>query len=359
MTTTIKFLTGGLAALVVWAASVSPAISKPYKGAEVFTYDSMLYGKFVIRMKAAKGSGVISNMFLWKDGSELPGIFWEEVDIEVFGKDNATSWQSNIITGIDSRIYSEGVHEQSTSFGDEYHTFAIEWTPDQVVWTVNGEVIRTAQGGSASDLRNPAQMRINFWNPNITEWVGEWNANVLPLYMYVNWVEYHSWTGNGFRLEWRDDFDHFDTGRWGTADWTFEENRSDFSPQNVVVRDGYLVLALTREGQEGYQGNPPQDNPNGAISSSSSSTAVSSASSSSSSSSVSSSVVSSSSAASSAAVSSSSVSSVASSANSSTGGGTGNTAGGALNFSALLAVLFLGLLNIARSKLSTRRGDLI
>lgn len=349
MTTTFKYLTGGLTALLVWAVSVSPAISKPYKGAEVFTYDAMMYGKFVIRMKAAKGSGVISNMFLWKDGSEMDGIFWEEVDIEVFGKDNATSWQSNIITGIDSRIYSEGIHEQSTSFGDEYHTFAIEWTPDQVVWTVNGEVIRTAQGGQASDLINPAQMRINFWNPNIPEWVGSWDASVLPLYMYVNWVEYHSWNGESFQLEWRDDFEFFDTGRWGTADWTFAENRSDFSPDNVVVRDGYLVLALTREGQEGYQGNPPEDNPDAVSSSSSSASSVSSAQSSSSSSVVSSSSVSS-------PVVSSSSSSVSVSSSSSPEAGGGNTRGGALNFGALLAVLFLALLNGGRTSFRAHWG---
>ena len=45
-----------------------------------------LYGKYVVRMRAAKASGMISNFFLWKDGSEMSGVFWEEVDVEVFGK---------------------------------------------------------------------------------------------------------------------------------------------------------------------------------------------------------------------------------------------------------------------------------
>src|SRR5690606_26691880 len=106
--------------------------AKPYKGAEIFTHGSNLYGKYVIRMQAAKGSGIISNFFLWKDGSELPSVLWEEVDVEVFGKNNAQSWQSNIITGLDNRVTSEQVHSTNFSFGDAYHTFTVEWTPDQV-----------------------------------------------------------------------------------------------------------------------------------------------------------------------------------------------------------------------------------
>ena len=240
--------------------------AKPYKGAEIFTADETTYGKFVMRMQAAKGSGVISNFFLWKDGSELENVLWEEVDIEVFGKNNATSWQSNIITTTsasqDEREDDHEVHTAPYSFGDSYHTFTMEWLPNQVRWLVDGQLIREDNGGLASRLISPAQARLNFWPPNIVEWVGEWNDDILPLAMFVNWVEFHTWNGNDFELKWRDDFDGqaLDSNRWGTADWTFAENRADFSPSNVVVKNGYLVLAMTHEEQEGYNGTPPIDN---------------------------------------------------------------------------------------------------
>ena len=57
--------------------------------------------------------------------------------------------------------------------------------------------------------------------------------------MFVNWIEFHRWNGSGFELVWRDDFNSFDSNRWGKADWTFTENRADFSPNNVVVKNGY------------------------------------------------------------------------------------------------------------------------
>src|SRR5690606_13709396 len=68
---------------------------------------------------------------------------------------------------------------------------------------------------------------------------------------------------NSFGVGWRDDFHSFDSNRWSKANWTFGENLADFDPANVVVRNGILVLALTREGQTGYNGNPPVDNGNG------------------------------------------------------------------------------------------------
>src|SRR5688572_19519436 len=60
--------------------------AKATKGAQVRTNETQLYGKYVFRMRAAKGSGLISSFFTWKEGSELPGALWEEIDIEVFGK---------------------------------------------------------------------------------------------------------------------------------------------------------------------------------------------------------------------------------------------------------------------------------
>src|SRR5688572_17535372 len=209
-------LTSYLARAVLAAAHIAcfpfAAVAKPYKSAEIFTSSSTLYGKYVVRMRTAKGSGVISNFFTWKEGSELSGAFWEEIDVEVFGKNNGTSWQSNIITGTGTRVTSEQVHNAGSSFGDGYHTFTLEWSPNTVRWLVDGQVMRTTTGGQASQLTSPAQFRFNIWPPNIASWVGAFSDSILPVYMFVNWVEYYSWNGSGFSASpsWRDDFNSFD-----------------------------------------------------------------------------------------------------------------------------------------------------
>lgn len=246
---------GAATAAAVLLLCCGAAGAKPYKAGEIYTPQAWTYGKYVFSMRAAKGSGVISAFFLWKDDSEQAEVAWEEVDIEVFGKDNAQVWQSNIITGMDPpRITDEGTHTHDFSFGDDFHTFTLEWTPTSLTWYVDGEVARTedtASSNQVDDLVSPAQLRFNLWASDEPTWVGPWDDAILPVFMHIDWVEYYAWdnAAGDFETnpEWRDDFDSFDTGRWAKADWTFTGNRADFIPENAYVQNGLLVLALTRE----------------------------------------------------------------------------------------------------------------
>src|SRR5688572_23403166 len=86
-----------MAAVALVGARASEA--KPYKGAEVYSLQSFLHGRIELRMRMIRGSGLVSTFFTYKNGSELPGATWEELDIEALGKDDARTWQSNIITG--------------------------------------------------------------------------------------------------------------------------------------------------------------------------------------------------------------------------------------------------------------------
>ena len=291
------------------------AIAKSYKGAEVYSNQSYLFGRYEMRMRVAKASGVLSTFFTYKNGSEVGDTFWEEIDIEIFGKNDATQWQSNVILG-NSRptIHTEQVHTEPQSLADAYHTYVLEWTPDYVAWFVDGEEVRRITGTSTvTSLTNAQSLRFNIWSSESVEWVGAWDDSVLPVYQFINYIEYKSYnsTTKSFEGGWRDDFDAFDTSRWSKANWSFDTNRVDFAPENVLVNNGILVLALTKEDAVGYAGTPPADEP--VSSSSASSVAVSS--------SVASSSVASSAAASSTLASSKAASSTATNGNNSGGGG--------------------------------------
>jgi hypothetical protein len=67
----------------------------------------------------------------------------------------------------------------------------------------------------------------------------------LPQYQYVDWIEYYSYDTGTFTFNWRDDFETFDDTRWSKANWTFDCNEVTFSPENVTIESGKLVLALT------------------------------------------------------------------------------------------------------------------
>jgi endo-1,3-1,4-beta-glycanase ExoK len=234
------------------------AEAKPYKGAEVYSQTQHRFGRVEVRMRMARGSGILSTFFTYKQGSEAAGAAWEEIDVEGFGKSNATAWQSNILVG-NPRMGSEQVHQAGLSLADGYHTFTIEWTPTAVVWLVDGVEARRTNGGQANQLTSLHNFRFNIWASDVSSWAGAFEASALPAAQYVNWIRYYRYEGGAFVLDWSDDFNAFDTARWAKANWTFGGNLVDFEPNNAVVRDGTLVLCMTTEGQVGCSGTVPVD----------------------------------------------------------------------------------------------------
>jgi beta-glucanase (GH16 family) len=245
--------------------SICSNAQKSYKGAELYSTKLWKYGKMEVRMRMAKGSGILSTFFTYKDGSEVSGAFWEEVDIEVFGKNNAQTFQSNIISNNPKKT-SEQVHSPGFSLGDDYHTYTLEWTPDYVAWYLDGNQVRKTQGGQAQELTNPESFRFNIWAADIPSWVGNFDTSALPAYQFINWIKYSTYTpgtgnnGPDFTLNWQDDFNTFNSARWGKGNWTFDQNLVDFDPANIVVKDGYIVLVLSKAGETGFTGTVPVDN---------------------------------------------------------------------------------------------------
>ena len=249
------------------AAVATMAQNKAYSGAELYTLKEVEYGKFEARMKMAAASGTVSSMFLYQNGSEIAdGRPWVEVDIEVLGK-NPGSFQSNIITGkAGAQKTSEKHHAVNPATDQAFHTYGLEWTPNYVRWTVDGNEVRKTEGGQVSDLKGTQGLRFNLWSSESAAWVGQFDESKLPLFQFINWVKVYKYTpgqgegGSDFTLDWTDNFDTFDASRWGKGDWTFDGNRVDLTDKNIYSKDGMLILALTRKGQESFNGQVPKDN---------------------------------------------------------------------------------------------------
>ena len=269
----VNILSAGTLAVLSMASTLS---AKDFSGAELYTNKEFTYGKFEARMKMAAASGTVSSMFLYQNGSEQASAErWVEVDIEVLGK-SPNSFQSNIITGkAGAQVTSEKHH-------------GLEWTPDYVRWTLDGQEVRKTNKGDAKNqvenLIGTQGLRFNIWSSESAEWVGQFDESKLPLFQFINWVKVYKYTpgqgenGSDFTLDWTDNFDTFDSGRWSKGNWTFDGNRVDLTPNNIYTRDGMLILALTRKGQESFNGQVPVDNEPSPQSSSSSVTPPSSSS---------------------------------------------------------------------------------
>lgn len=224
--------------------------AKDYKGAEIYSYDSVLYGRFEMRIKAASGSGQLSTFFLYRFNSELSTTLWEEIDIEIFGKDTNVFQSNVIIEKVEgSRLMSEAVHISPNHLMNEYNTYVLEWTPDSICWYLNGVLLRTEKV-FAQSCNAPMSIRFNHWAADISSWVGEFDTKTLPQYQYVDYLSYSTYTpgtgdnGSNFTHAWTDNFSSFNSNRWGKANWTFGENFCDFLPENVYIENDVLVLKL-------------------------------------------------------------------------------------------------------------------
>ncbi|GAM64212.1 endo-beta-1,3-1,4 glucanase [Vibrio ishigakensis] len=221
----------------------------PLYGAEVYSLDKVKYGRFVMRMKLVSNPGVVSSFFTYDNESWQGNLPWREIDIEMIGK-QPNQLQTNLITGeLNQRVHSETIY--SLESADDFHIYELVWTPDEIIWLVDGEVIHKETAESSEqviDMRDtPQSYRMNLWVSEAAEWVGAFDKQDLPLYQYVDWMEYHSFEEGEFVLRWRDNFTHFDRKRWGAGDWSFDSNLVTFAPYNVFIEDEMLVLALTTE----------------------------------------------------------------------------------------------------------------
>ncbi|MBX9853598.1 MAG: family 16 glycosylhydrolase [Cytophagaceae bacterium] len=246
--------------LVVLLCSLHTVYGKKYKGAEIRTVDSYTYGKFEVRMKSAAGSGMLSSFFTFYDAPDFAQN-WNEIDIEILGRYN-NEVQYNTIVG----NHKMNEHRQVLDFNphEGFHVYSLEWTPDYVSWQVDGKELYKQEGEHIKALNKNQKLMMNIWPSTFWNWTGLWNDSILPVYAYYDYVRYSEYTpdkSEKFTFKWEDHFDMMDPARWQTATHTFNGNSCDFDPANVVFRDGYLILCLTKEENPGYSGGPVVDAP--------------------------------------------------------------------------------------------------
>ena len=256
------------AVLELSSSSVVVPVSYAYYGAELSGKDQFLYGRFEARMKMVSIPGSVSSMFLYYDDSWMKKEYvWNEIDIEVLGK-GGTMWQSNIITregdpSIRSNTTSESkpLHEFGFDATQDFHLYAIVWTPEYVAWEIDSvEVRRDTLGierGTHADkdqvafLTEKQSLRFNLWASKSTAWVGKFTGDELaagPQEQIIDYVRVYSYDADtkGFTQLWQDDFDEaYLSDHWGTGNWEME--KVNLSPFNVVLEDGLCKLRMTRE----------------------------------------------------------------------------------------------------------------
>jgi MYXO-CTERM domain-containing protein len=187
-------------------------------------------------------------MFLWKDGSEVPGTFWNELDFEKVGADCRIL--TNAFYGNPAVVHNQS-HAVEFDPCSDFHTYAYEWTPESIVWYVDDVEIRRETGAGAMAFTENAadgmQIRFNVW-PGDASFGGNFTPAILPVHQYVDWVEFSSYADGEYTFEWREEFeeDSLPPG-WLRGNWASPKDLSIHDPGNVYIVDGYAVLSLTAD----------------------------------------------------------------------------------------------------------------
>jgi hypothetical protein len=240
--------------LLVLSCEMGFSQRREFTGAEIYTRETFLYGKIEFEMRAVKRSGVLSNFFTYKNGSERNDVLWEEIDVEIFGRRNASRWETNLIyedvegQRIDNNDRTHGSDRRDFSRG--LTRFTIEWRPNDIRWYESGRLVRRETGVEASRMDEAHSLRFNIWASSNVGFAGEFDETDLssPGEMIVDYIRYFPYNAANDTFastpSFSDEFggSRLDAGKWNVGTHTFESNLARFRTENVRVSGGRLRL---------------------------------------------------------------------------------------------------------------------
>ncbi len=153
-----------------------------YSAAEYRTTDFYGYGYYETSMQAIKNDGVVSSFFTYTGPSDNNP--WDEIDIEILGKDT---------TKVQLNYYTNGIgnHEYMYDLGFDaskgFHTYGFDWQQDHITWYIDGKAVYTAYDNIPS---TPGKIMMNVWpGKGVDDWLNPFDGNT-PLTARYQWVTY-------------------------------------------------------------------------------------------------------------------------------------------------------------------------
>ncbi|KAI1910885.1 putative glycosidase CRH2 [Ophidiomyces ophidiicola] len=181
------------------------------------------YGKVSARLKTSRGKGVVTAFILLSDVKD-------EVDFEFVGADLVTAQTNYYFQGVTD--YTNGKNQSLSDTFSEYHTYEIDWTPDQITWGIDGKPVRVTK---RSDTFNKTSNQYAFPQSPTRVQLSLWPAG-LPSNQpgTINW-------GGGL-VDWK----HEDITRHGYYYATFDEVTIEcYNPPKNTKTEGSKSYVLT------------------------------------------------------------------------------------------------------------------
>lgn len=163
-------------------------IRKRFDNPSITSNFYIMYGKAEVDIKASHGQGIISSFYLQSDDLD-------EIDVaELFGG-NPYEVQSNFFIKGNTTTYDRGAyHAVEVPPMNTFVRYGIEWTPQKLVWTVNGRIVRELSRDNPQGYPlSPMTIKLSLWaggdpgnEDGTIQWAGgKTSYRELPYTMFV------------------------------------------------------------------------------------------------------------------------------------------------------------------------------
>ncbi len=157
------------------------------------------YGRIEVRAKLPEGKGVWPA--IWMLGQNISQVGWPacgEIDIMEFVGKEPGKIHGTVHYAMDGKHKSDGGRIPTAKPSDDFHIYAIEWSPDRIEFFFDDTKYHTvltdkAGQGMENPFRKPHYLLINFALGG--SWGGPIDEAVLPQKFLVDYVRVYSETG--------------------------------------------------------------------------------------------------------------------------------------------------------------------
>ncbi|CAD6446178.1 270710f1-3f62-450c-a0ae-f697a76f71e8 [Sclerotinia trifoliorum] len=147
---------------VIYNDNVLLTMSANSVGTVMATSTYMWYGNVKAKFKTSRGQGVITAFILFSDVKD-------EIDYEFVGSELTTAQSNYYFQGITN--YDNELNITLSDTYANYHTYEIDWTPDEITWLVDGQVGRikkrsdtwNATANQWNYPQTPARVQLSLW----------------------------------------------------------------------------------------------------------------------------------------------------------------------------------------------------
>ncbi|RVD85059.1 uncharacterized protein DFL_003390 [Arthrobotrys flagrans] len=134
----------------------------------------IFWGRAEIVMKAGPGAGIVSSLVFQSD-------VLDEIDVEFIGSQPGNV-QTNIFSKGNQNVYIYGANTAVADAVGVFHKYTVDWTPEQITWSIDGNVVRVLTRAELGDVvypQTPMQIKFGPWAagdpsnaPGTIEWAG-------------------------------------------------------------------------------------------------------------------------------------------------------------------------------------------